>query len=229
MKTLFTTVAAWAALIALTPEASGQGTVTFTSLASPSKLTEYRSQAAWTLLLDVQHGGRGSLNNGSTTNFFDTTLGGAYTAGILLSETNGIVTVSYVNQNGRFGSTGNMGGTNISSSALLSGIVIGMTDAFTPDDGGATITDLYLNSYYQPFVADSTGGATFGGGLLCSFSDPTDFFNSFAFTLNQPAGSGGEMIYVIGLEATPVPEPGPFVLAGFGGLALFAGLARRKQ
>lgn len=233
MKTLFATVAACAALIGFIPAASGQGTVTFTPITSQSQLTPYQGQAAWTLTLDVQHGGAGYLFTDTATNSYTSGLNIAYSASVLLSESGGTVTASDQILNGRFGSTGATGGTSISSLTPLTGVLIYMTDAFPGPDtgsglGGATISSLYIGSNYQPTVADTTSGETFGGGMLCSFSDPTASLNSLAFTLNQPSGAGGEKIFVVGLEANAVPEPSTIALAGIGGLAMLTVFRRKK-
>jgi hypothetical protein len=217
-----------AAFTGFIPMAWGQGSVTFTPV-DGATFSNYLSQAAWTLLLDVQHSGAGYLMTGSATNGYTTSLNAAFSASVLLSESGGTVSVTDQILNGRFGSTGATAGTNISSTTPLTGIVIGMTDAFTPGDGGATISDLYIGANYEPSVSDTTGGATFGGALLCSFSEATASPDNIAFTLNQPDGSGGERIFVMGLEASPVPEPGSLALAGLGVPVLFSTIARRRK
>lgn len=229
MKNLLTIGASSiAALTSLISTAWGQDAVTFTPV-DGTTFSNYMSQSAWTLLLDVQHSGAGYLMTDSATNGYTTSLNASFSASIVLSESGGLVSVTDRILNGRFGSTGAMAGTNISSTTQLTGILIGMTDAFTPGDGGATISDLYIGSNYEPSVADTTGGATFGGALLCSFSEATASLENITFTINQPEGSGGERIFVIGLEASSVPEPGSLALVLLGGLALFSTCASHRN
>jgi hypothetical protein len=225
MKTLCAVLAVCALFVGFISPAFGQGTVTYTSL-SASQLGDLESMSVWTLLLDVQHNGTAYLMTRTETNAYTSGLNIAYSASVLLSESGGTVTVTDEILNGRFGSTGATAGTSINSTDTLSGIIIAMTDAYTPADGGATIGDLYLGANYQPNVADTTRDSF--SGILCTFSDPTSDFSA-AFTLTQPEGSGEERIFIIGLSADPVPEPSSFALAGFGGLALYVAIKRRRK
>ena len=228
MKTKLTAdIAAFeVAFVGLGHTVHGQGTVVYTALTSQSQLAVYQSQAAWTLLLDVQHGGAAYLMTSTATNAYSTTLDGAYSANVFMSQSNGSITVSSEILNGQFGSTGAKAGTNISSLSSISGLVFGIINPYLAFGDRQIITELYMTgSNYQPSVAD-TLNVPFAG-MLCTFGTSTTQFNA-AFALSQPLGGSNGQIYIMGLATSPVPEPSTLALAGLGGFIILVAYGRKK-